>query len=76
MLPPRDALPWSEGRLRAWLKSGYDAVLLSLQSVVVLVFAKGKAYCTVDLNALKERNVPFFEEVVQMRVCNGDRDQT
>ena len=47
-------------------------MLLSLQAVAVLLFERGRAYCAVDLNALKERNLPFFEEAVRIRVWNRD----
>ncbi|KAK8829116.1 hypothetical protein WA556_005673, partial [Blastocystis sp. ATCC 50177/Nand II] len=68
--PPHDSLfcnVQSEEQLEEWLQGGRDAVLLSLQAVAVLLFERGRAYCAVDLNALKERNLPFFEEAVRIR---------
>ncbi|KAK8830776.1 hypothetical protein WA577_003481, partial [Blastocystis sp. JDR] len=68
--PPHDSLfcnVQSEEQLEEWLRGGRDAVLLSLQAVAVLLFERGRAYCAVDLNALKERNLPFFEEAVRIR---------
>ena len=47
--------------------------MLSLQSVLVLVFENHNVYYTVDLDALKEKNIPFFEEIVRMKVRKKDR---
>ena len=73
--PPHDTLfcnVQSEEQLEEWLRGGRDAVLLSLQAVAVLVFERGRAYCAVDLNALKERSLPFFEEAVRIKAWNRD----
>ena len=71
--PPRGLIRWNEERLEVWLREGYEAVMLSLQSVLVLVFENHNVYYTVDLDALKEKNIPFFEEIVRMKVRKKDR---